>query len=490
MRKAILVALALAALLWPAAGQTPDAKTVNPMATAAVLIDGRGVAPVLRVVYDRSPVSAEDRIPISTTADIASDYVFIRDAYTGGTPPVSVVFDYRTGRSIAIDAVKHTFENSSLYAAVGFRDAEIFNRRVMRAMMKPFGIDKTNPLPGNPYLDQQELGVRDAGDPPLSVERKATAGGGLEIIADGINGGGFELSSQALSPSEMKGFARFLRRGISLHPVLFSAIIATGRLPSEISVFSSRDGKELRKATWRLVSADRTTATYPLSANDKPVLSDAGQQPEPLRSLLPVMLEAVAGRYNGGPRSVADYRAALTKALADRNVLQHYLLDNEFQLQYGLGTMACLNGNPLHDDCSQQGEIVAKWKSDADTMKLISAFEIEKSDPKTAIAQRDAIPRQGLSNAYILDLWNGDTMLQHGDLDGALSALPKAVRGNPYVGGFYKDLGDVFGHTFQQWQQWLCYDLARSLPGAQNMPVVDSISKIEKSLGDKYPEFF
>jgi hypothetical protein len=486
MGKATVAAMACAAMLASAGIQADDLKA-GPTAPAADLIAGRSSGLVLRVAYDITTSAAG--APSRITADIAPDYVFVHRTFPEKPPEVDL-FDYRTRRFITIDEKNRSFVNRSLYAMVDFRYAESYNRRVIRGALNAAGIGKSAADVTNPFWDQQELGIVAADDTPVTVDRKQTAAGGVRLVVDGLNGGEFEPSPEALSPAEMQGLLRFLHENFNLHPILLTAIAGSGKLPSAISALAGRFSDRKEKI-WRLASVERITVPYPLPADAKPAfVDDAAPLAESLRSLLPLMLDAVAGRYHGGPRSVADYRTQLAKALADGNILQHFVLDNEFQLQYGLGIMACINGNRHHDDCSQQQSILAIWKSNASTMALIEAFGIEGKDPKVAIAKRLSVPRNGLSDAYIIDLWNGDTMLQQGDLDGAGVELAKAIRGNPYVGGFYKDLGDVFGHSFEPMEQWLCYDLARSLPGAEEMLVVDGIAKHEKFLADKYPEFF
>ncbi|MDE2182414.1 MAG: hypothetical protein KGJ78_05280 [Alphaproteobacteria bacterium] len=485
-RSVVAAVVAAVVLLAASAGFARQASA--PMAPAADVVAGRTTAAVVRVVYDITPVAKD--IPSQISADIGPDYVFVRRVFGGSKPPQTDLYDYRLRRVISIDEAHHTFVNRSLYAMVDFRYVESFNRRGLRGMLGAAGLGKSGTDISSPYWDQQELGIVSPEDASVSADRKATPGGGVQFTVDGLNGGRFEPSAQSLSPVEMQGFTHFLRENATLHPLLVSAIAAGGKIPSEISLlvghFSDRKAQ-----TWHLVSAERLSASFPLSPDDTPVIiDDVNPLAEPLRSLLPTMMEAVASRYNGGPRSIADYRAALAKAFADGHILQHFLLDNEFQLQYGLGSMACLNGNPRHDDCSQQQDIVAKWKTDPSTMVLIEAFGLEQRDPKAAIEKRGSVPRDGLSNAYMIDLWNGDTMLQHGNLDGAATEIAKAIRGNPYVGGFYKDLGDVFGRSFEPVEEWLCYDLARALPGAGDMLVVDGIGKKEKYLEAKFPEFF
>ena len=64
------------------------------------------------------------------------------------------------------------------------------------------------------------------------------------------------------------------------------------------------------------------------------------------------------------------------------------------------------------------------------------------------------------------------------------------MRGDPYVAGYYKDLGDLFRQSFEPAEAWLCYDLGRVLPGGPSAPVINTINGHEAQLAAKLPQFF
>jgi len=71
-----------------------------------------------------------------------------------------------------------------------------------------------------------------------------------------------------------------------------------------------------------------------------------------------------------------------------------------------------------------------------------------------------------------------------------LSMFASAIRGNPYVPTFYKDLGDYFARQYRSDLAWLCYDLGRQLPDANATPVLPSITNLEKRFAADFPQFF
>jgi hypothetical protein len=435
--------------------------------------------PVLRLTY-----TSPDGAKIVTS--LGSDYVFLRESGSKDHNR-TILADFGLKRVMQLDEADKVFSNTSMYAMADFRFAESYNRRMLRGVLAKAKIVGG---PIHPFFDQQELGIATPDDGIVEFTRTPTATGGLQFVVEGKLAAAFEPSAEPLSPAEVRALSRFLRNNFTLHPDMVAAILASKAVPKEImyleGMFEAR--KERR---WQLQAVERTTATYPLTAEYRSDLrSSSMASKEPLRSLLPVMLEAIAGRYQNGPRSLDSFRAAEDDALAKGYVMQHFLLDSERALQYRSGVSACLEGNVLHEDCSRQQEIIDRWKGDAPTMALLQSFGLERSNPKDAIAQRNRIERAGLSNAYMLDLWNGDTILQTGVEGDAPALFALAIKGNPYVGGFYKDLGDVFRTGFQPDAAWLCYDLARALPGGEKAPVIDGLTKMETAIETRLPEFF
>ena len=481
---AACAAAAISVALMVGAAHAADIAAVGPQVGAAQLIAAHGNAtePVLRIVYDTVTDAEAGRLIV----DIAPDFVSVKK--TSGKEAGTVLYDFRLKRAISLDEAHHTFSNDSIYMMVDFRYIELFNRKMLRGVLGRLGVSKQLPQAQNPYWDQQSLSFLAPNDDKPIVDPKPTPHGGMEYLVDGTVAARFEPSAETLMPEEEKGFVRFLRNDGDLHPIVVDAILASGKIPAEIEARNVMGNKQT-VSVWKLKSVERVTADYPLTADYQSDLPQA-KLAEPLRSLLPIMLQAVAGRYGNGPRSIESYRAALADALAKNATFPYYVLDNEFALQYGMGVMGCLGHRAEATDCADVPNIVQKYRADERTMAMINTFGLEQKDVKAALLQRQAISRDGLSDPYMIDLWLGDAMTESGDTAGALSLIPNAIKGNPYVGAFYKDLGDAFERSFQPMETWLCYDLARALPAGDKAPVVDAIAKKEQFLEINYPQFF
>jgi hypothetical protein len=100
------------------------------------------------------------------------------------------------------------------------------------------------------------------------------------------------------------------------------------------------------------------------------------------------------------------------------------------------------------------------------------------------------IDRAGVSNGYVIDDFLGNTLVDANRGADAIPLLNNAVRGNPYLGGYYKDFGDLFRKSFRADLAWLFYDLGRELPGGSGAPVISIINGYEGFLEKKVPQFF
>ena len=341
----------------------------------------------------------------------------------------------------------------------------------------------------NPFWAQSELRVVDPTDEPSGLARTQDANGSVHFSVDGEEVTRYELSGENLAPGETSGFVHFLLEGTQLHPSIVTEIASSGRVPKSFSVVASNAARRSH-SLWVLKSVVRTRGTFPLPVDYNPSVEPetAGSD---IANALPTMLDAVALRSGTGPRPASDYQAEIDDALSRGAILESYVLDNEFFLQYGLGITGCANHTAPETSCAREGEVAAKWESDPRTSQLLHSFVVEEQgDLKQAIALRGAIPHDDIRDAYMFDIWIGNSDTESGNLSAAIPLLQRGLKGNPYVASFYKDLGDAMKDDFDSFDAWTSYDLGRCLPGGDTAPVVGDIAKIEQALEQRYPQFF
>jgi hypothetical protein len=118
------------------------------------------------------------------------------------------------------------------------------------------------------------------------------------------------------------------------------------------------------------------------------------------------------------------------------------------------------------------------------------SLDIERTDPNEAIKIRQGIRRDDVTNGYVIEGFIGNLLGSTGHQKEALPLLIDEVNGDPYVAGYYKDLGDLFRVSFEPVLAWTCYDLGRALPGGSSAPVIASVNDYEAMLESKFPQFF
>ena len=158
----------------------------------------------------------------------------------------------------------------------------------------------------------------------------------------------------------------------------------------------------------------------------------------------------------------------------------------EINEQYGPQAGDC----PKPNACHSLKEIFIAAKSDLRTQAMVQALQPSKGEVDAAIKMLKGIKHDGLSNPYVLDDFLANDLVAAGRSDEALPLFVIAIRGNPYMAGYYKDLGDLFRFSFEPDLAWFCYDLGRALPGGANAPVISEMNTYEDGLAKKHPELF
>src|SRR5262249_42300581 len=144
-----------------------------------------------------------------------------------------------------------------------------------------------------------------------------------------------------------------------------------------------------------------------------------------------------------------------------------------------------------------------RYRNDLRVGNFNGAFNLSEREPQKAIETWQALPRDGLSNGYVIDVSIANVESQAASVSrrqnaiaaqamrrDALQRFAAAIRGNPYVRSYYEDLGDDLLRTFRADLAWLCYDLGRALPGPQSDDSQRSAARLEAQLPIDHPDLF
>ncbi len=454
--------------------QAADLSQIGPAAPAKSLLDARPAIQEPGFEFVCKPDGAAGTI----TVDIAKDFTAVSPDAMHET-----VYDYALRRILTLDDTVHSFHNTSLYAIVDFFAAETFNRRMLRGMLKGVKMQQAT-ADMDPFWVQSELHVMDAEDGTPKIDRRAGKDGSVHFSHGGKEVASYTPSKQALTAEQGAGLTKFLRMATTLHPAIIDEIAASGFLPQHLS-FALPPQQKKPAVAWTLQSFAVVKAAYPLRAGAKPeLLTPQEAKTQPIAELLPVMQAAIAGTAPG-KKSIADYHAQIDAAMNKSALFPAAVLGFEFNLQYGTAATAC------DAPCHGLKEVFTAAKDDPRTKAMAAALQPKsKAEGDAAIKTLTELKRDDLSDPYVIDDFLANDLEQAGQSDKALPLFAAAIRANPYMGGYYKDLGDVYREGFEPDLAWLCYDLGRALPAAADVPVIGYINAHEADLLTKYPQFF
>jgi hypothetical protein len=454
------------------AAQAADMTQVGPLASAdSLLAAGPRAEPGLELTY---AVKGGER-PGTLILDLAPDFAIVTQ------DSERTIYDYPLRRIVKLDDKTHSFVNISLYAMVDFFVMETFNRRMQRKLLADV---KANGLAADmdAFWVQSELHVMDAGDGTPKIDRTVDPGGSVHFRYNGAEVASYSPSSHALTADEGARLKKLLRFTTTLHPSIIDDIAASGYVPQHLS-FATPPMRKKPSADWTLQSAAAVKAVIPLRSGDRPV---PPALPEPAASLAPVMSAALAGQAPG-KRSVEDYRRAIEKVVA-QNPFQAAVLSFEATLQYGEHAADCAD----EGRCHPLKQVFEMAQRDPRTAMLLQALQPPKNEAEamTAAKALEAVRRDDLTDVFVIDEFRANLLGEAGHADEALPLLAVAIKGNPYLAGYYKDMGDVFRRTFQPDAAWFFYDLGRELPDGEDAPVISRFNDYEARLAQMHPEFF
>jgi tetratricopeptide (TPR) repeat protein len=481
-RSAAAPALGLAlALLLPL---TADAAEIaGPQLDAVALRAARGASrgSGLLLTFDFRRGEAAG-VPLSV--QLGADYV---DVVEGGR---ETLYDFKVKRRIMLDRAQGVFANLSMYGDVAFRRFEVGKRLTLSAMFDEAAHAEGRPLSITPFWIETDLGMPTGAKDLPEIQQDTLPDGAIRFRAAGQEVALFAPASEAVPSAVHASYERFLRLRLPLHPDVVAAILRDGRVPQRL-VFVTVSGYDRHPAGLVLTQSLRIEGDYPLPARleSRPLAGQAeDQEALSLRGLLPLMLEAAAGKRGGAARSLAEYRRAVDQALRDHKDFAAALLLAEMTLQYGSTANDCSTG-PGSAPCHDPYELSLRFARDPRAAQLYKAQATESKDQAAASKLWEALRHDDVPGGYIVDVFLGDRLSASGHRQEAMGAFGKALQVNPLLTGIYKKLGDHFLRASRTDLAWLCYDLGRALPVQGTDGPLAEVGELEQKLEAQFPDF-
>lgn len=427
----------------------------------------------------------------SETREIAIGDFYVHEAASDGT----TIYDFATGRILSrtdtldgeamrnLPIVAHVHRQMDTFAyftrggeldEVQGPDGSLFERFWIEAAM---GV----------RLAEARLTASEAEDGHIEVRRDELGSAVFTYRPGEADEAG------AGSADEAALFQAWMRHAVPVHPDALAQLSGAAALPESFSFLifspSSPDG---RRERWTRIGAERETAGFPWPQDVEAAGAHSYEVADPeIGRLLQAGFAAAAAPAEEAP-SEADFVAAAEAARRRADLPGAYLA--LFQSSHHYGPCRPRSERP---SCQRLAEIMAAGLGDPALEALVGALSDMEDDRPAAIEHfRTHLHRDGMAGAaanliaaQALAMQRSAEPDSFADLDplalfaAGAEADPHAPMAYWHAGRYAAGLGDVAS-------AWLLFDIARSLPAAEELPPARETAAMSGQLRELAPQFF
>jgi hypothetical protein len=374
------------------------------------------------------------------------------------------IYDFGRLRILRLNLANATFTDDSLYMDIGFRAME-FQNRIMLGTALQAGKVPVNPM--EPVLMEQLFSLSNPKG-QTTIDHRHTDGvtefiwgqQKLMIVSD---------KTQELPPGYQTEYWRFLRYYAGGHPKIYAALSSLNGVPEKVTFVLTNMGTETREIT---LSGIRVAADAPYSLDG---FARTLPQEEPYTTLGLIPSDAVT-RLAERAEGTATARDA---AFAKGQILDAFLGNLAILIMTG-------DGASMTAWASQHRDAI---QADAPARSLTESINPrDQSAANTAVQTLEDLHKQPGSAGYMLDVFEGNILLNLRGGTGGADHLLAALKVNPYLLGAWKDLGGYYYGSYETDKAWACWDAARRVNAQHSMLM--QITELENRLRAAFPEFF
>lgn len=391
------------------------------------------------------------------------------------------LFDFKEKKTYRINITDGSFSETSLFADLGFRIPELKNRAMLRELLSTAGVGKGDEGL-DPFFTECIFGLR----MPEFISRSSfreifdSFAETSEFTHDGKVVCSFKPSSIALTVSEASQLSRFFLYHCQLHPDIRKAIVKKAMTPGVLMYYVAEIlGSNTTVLKLRGVTEETVNLVLPRS-------DSAAHAPDHPLSDIYKLLDSSG--YVVPEDSRQNTRKFVDVALADRNFLDVLLAFLEYKMQ---------TGADLDVDLSSRRPLFITDVQCA-YFSLGVRHPTNAAEARESLAALDKIDRVNLKKGYVIDICRANCIrsmqlnnvkdIQTRGESSPVKCFVIALQSNPYLTGVYHDLGAALYASSETVFAWDCWDLGRRFyPGHPQMKEID---EMEKSMEQKYPEFF
>jgi tetratricopeptide (TPR) repeat protein len=374
------------------------------------------------------------------------------------------IYDFERRRILRVNEAGKSYTDASLYADIGARAMEFQNRINLGSALKAGKVSMNTMEPA--LMEQLFSMSSPIGQSTIDQRRGSDASVfffGEQLLMRVSD------RTQELPAEYQAEYWRFLRYYAGIHPKIYAALAARRGVPQDVTLVLTNMTTETRKMTLSTIRND-PDAPYSLEGL---ILASPSEAPYSTLKLL-------------GPDAAAQLaiRKASTMEARDAAFAQGHVLD---ALLANLAIMI------MSDDATSTTEWLAKHRDDIQGDESSRALTANLTPRDQAAAQAavqvlSELHKQPGTATYMLDLFEGNTLLSLRDTRGGAQHLLAALQVNPYLLGAWKDLGGSYYQSFEADKAWACWDAARRVSPRHSMLL--QITELEERLRAGFPEFF
>jgi len=374
------------------------------------------------------------------------------------------IYDFARQRILRLNLTSKTYTDDSLYMDIAFRAAEFQNRLRLGAALQAAKLDA---VLAQVHLTEQLFSLTDPKH-PTDIDEHHSDGQTLFSWQD------HKLVSvsdktRELPPSYQSEYWRFLRYYAGGHPKIYAALASVQGVPDKITFVLPNLQAETREIALNGIHVE-ADAPYSLDGFTRTMPDQAPYST--LKLLGPNAAAQLAQRVDA---TVKDRNAAFSQG----HVLDALLANMALSLMTGSKT----------DEAAWMAQHRDSIQSDESARLLTANLNPrDQASAKSAVQTLAELREQPGPARYVLDVFQGNTLLGLRNTQSGEDHLLMALTANPFLLGAWSDLGGYYYQTFQTDKAWACWDAARSVSPqhAQLLP----ITQLEERLRMTFPEFF
>ena len=387
------------------------------------------------------------------------------------------VYNFKTCRVRASDPKTATWSDTSLYAMIGFRVKEYQNRMHLADAVNKV-VDPQMTLDDDEFMMQTLFGIKPPknGQPATATTAvKKTTRDGFDIYSyNGKECARVKYSNREIPESLRPVFERFLIYAFTMHPDVRREIVKSGKVPAEMALNWQSIGT-VTKNEYTLTDS-RLGGAPEKWPGENEMMTDVGD--DKMKAAFAAARDEKQFALSKNEQQTGEY---IDSRVAAGVPLDALLAAMEYQLQTGdqdaaVRWLSKYKGPFFHDP-----------KCNLYFASMVPAGNNQKRN-KEELAMVDIIDRQGLEKACVLDIQRGDLLMYMGRDEEAHAAFLAALKGNPFIAGVWKDLGDLYDKSSETQLAWACWDTARRLYPKHFM--LRDVDDLERGLRKNLPEFF